>query len=173
MSIVRFIADLHLGHQFMATHRGFESVEQHDEHIIAQWNSVVHKRDLTYILGDVTMEKADSYALLDRLNGTKRVVLGNHDLPKHVPKLLEHVQSVSGMEKYKGIFMTHCPIHTMELEHRVSRNIHGHIHSALVTYPVRLFGIKIVDRVDRRYHCVSCEHVDFIPRTLKELGIER
>jgi calcineurin-like phosphoesterase family protein len=173
MSIVRFIADLHLGHKFMATHRGFASVEEHDEHIITQWNSVVHKRDTTYILGDVTMEKAEQYALLDRLNGAKRIVLGNHDLPKHVPKLLEHVQSVSGMEKYKGIFLTHCPIHTMELEHRVSRNIHGHIHSALVMYPVRLFGIKLFDRVDRRYHCVSCEHVDFVPKTLKELGITR
>ena len=173
MSTVRFIADLHLGHKNVATRRGFESVEQHDEHIITQWNSVVHKRDITYILGDVTMEKADQYALLDRLNGDKRVVLGNHDLSKHVPKLLQHVQSVSGMESYKGIFLTHCPIHTMVLEHRVSRNIHGHIHASFVMYPVRLFGIKLFDRVDRRYHCVSCEHVDFIPRTLKELGIER
>ena len=168
MSIVRFIADLHLGHQFIATHRGFESVEQHDEHIIEQWNSVVHKRDLTYILGDVTMEKADSYVLLDRLNGTKRVVLGNHDLPKHIPKLLQHVQSVSGMEKYKGIFLTHCPIHPMELEHRVSRNIHGHIHN----HVVMLLDSGLEDP-DPRYHCVSCERVDFIPRTLKELGIER
>jgi calcineurin-like phosphoesterase family protein len=168
MSIVRFIADLHLGHKFMATHRGFESVEQHDEHIIAQWNSVVHKRDTTYILGDVTMEKADSYALLDQLNGTKRVVLGNHDLPKHIPKLLQHVQSVSGMVKYRGIFLTHCPIHPMELEHRVSRNIHGHIHGNRVM--IEDSGLK---RVDLRYHCVSCEHVDFVPRTLKELGIER
>jgi calcineurin-like phosphoesterase family protein len=173
MSTVRFIADLHLGHKFAAETRGFDSVEAHDEHVISQWNSVVSNRDTTYILGDVTMEKADSYALLDRLNGVKRVVLGNHDLPKHVPALLKHVQFVSGMEKYKGIFLTHCPIHPMELEHRVSRNIHGHIHEAYVTYPVTLFGIKIFDRVHRRYHCVSCEHVDFIPRTLKELGIER
>lgn len=167
MSIVRFIADLHLGHKFMATHRGFASVEEHDEHIITQWNSVVHKRDTTYILGDVTMEKAEQYALLDRLNGAKRVVLGNHDLPKHVPKLLEHVQSVSGMEKYKGIFLTHCPIHTMELEHRVSRNIHGHIHVKVVMLE------HWTNIPDQRYHCVSCEQVDFIPRTLKELGITR
>jgi calcineurin-like phosphoesterase family protein len=157
----------------MATHRGFASVEEHDEHIITQWNSVVHKRDTTYILGDVTMEKAEQYALLDRLNGAKRVVLGNHDLPKHVPKLLEHVQSVSGMEKYKGIFLTHCPIHTMELEHRVSRNIHGHIHNHVVMKDVYEFGYKTNPVPDERYHCVSCERVDFIPRTLKELGIER
>jgi hypothetical protein len=26
---------------------------------------------------------------------------------------------------------------------------------------------------DDRYHCVSCEHVDYTPVTLEELGIER
>lgn len=173
MSQVRFIADLHLGHKFMAEHRGFESIAAHDEHIIAQWNSVVNKRDITYILGDVTMEKTDSYPLLNRLNGAKKVVLGNHDLPKHVPELLKYVETVSGMEKYKGIFLTHCPIHPMELEHRVSRNIHGHIHDNQVMYPVTALGIKLFERVDRRYHCVSCEQVDYKPKTLAELGITR
>jgi calcineurin-like phosphoesterase family protein len=87
MSIVRFIADLHLSHQNMATRRGFSSIEEHDEHIIAQWNSVVSKRDVTYILGDVTMEKSSPYPLLDRLNGLKHVVLGNHDRRQDVPHL--------------------------------------------------------------------------------------
>mgnify|MGYP002477993094 CR=1 FL=1 len=57
MSVVRFIADLHLGHTNMAIKRGFLTVEEHDEYIITQWNSVVNKRDVTYILGDITMEK--------------------------------------------------------------------------------------------------------------------
>jgi calcineurin-like phosphoesterase family protein len=57
MSTIRFIADLHLGHITMESRRGFDSVQAHEEHIIAQWNSVVHKRDITYILGDVTMER--------------------------------------------------------------------------------------------------------------------
>ena len=173
MATVRFIADLHLGHEFVAKNRGFASIEQHDEHIIKQWNSVVQKRDLTYILGDVTMEKTDSYPLLNRLNGTKKVVLGNHDRPAHVSELLKYVQCVSGIEKYKGIWLTHCPVHPMELEYRVPRNIHGHIHSKLVMTPVRLFGITMFTRVDRRYHCVSCEQVNFQPKTLKELGITR
>jgi calcineurin-like phosphoesterase family protein len=164
MSIVRFIADLHLGHSFMASNRGFNSIEEHDEHIIAEWNAVVSKRDTTYILGDVTMEKSTSYALLGRLNGEKKVVLGNHDRPRDVIELLKWVKSVSGMEKYKGIFLTHCPIHPMELDHRVSRNIHGHIHSSIVmngSVP------------DNRYHCVSCERVNYRPKTLLELGITR
>jgi calcineurin-like phosphoesterase family protein len=55
----------------MAKRRGFSSIEEHDEHIIAKWNSVVNKRDVTYILGDMTMEKSSPYPLLDRLNGFK------------------------------------------------------------------------------------------------------
>lgn len=164
MSIVRFIADLHLGHTNMALHRGFSSVEEHDEHIIAKWNSVVTKRDLTYILGDVTMEKSTPYPLLDRMNGRKKVVLGNHDLPKHVPDLLQHVEQVGALMRYKGIWMSHCPIHPMELDYRVQRIIHGHIHEKVVL----LNGSP-----DPRYICVSCEQVDYTPKTLQELGINR
>ena len=173
MARIFFIADLHLGHINMALKRGFPTVEQHDEHIIKKWNSVVTKRDITYILGDVTMEKSSPYHLLDRLNGIKHVVLGNHDRRQDIKKLLEHVDSVSGMIQYKGIMLTHCPIHPMELEYRFKHNIHGHTHENLVEYDFKLFGISLFKRVDKRYNCVSCEHVDYTPKTLEELGIQR
>lgn len=173
MSRVFFIADLHLGHTNMSIKRGFATVEEHDEHIIEKWNNVVHKRDITYILGDITMEKSSPYHLLDRLNGTKHVVLGNHDRKQDVKKLLEHVESVAGMIQYKGIMLTHCPIHPMELEYRFKHNIHGHIHENQVEYDFKLFGVSLFKRVDRRYVCVSCERVDYTPKTLEELGIQR
>jgi len=173
MSTIRFIADLHLGHTNMALHRGFSSVEEHDEYIIQKYNSVVHKRDVTYILGDITMEKSSPYYILDRLNGTKHVVLGNHDRRQDVKKLLDHVDSVAGMVNYKGVFLTHCPVHPMEMEYRVKHNIHGHIHEKFVEKDFTLFGIPLFKRVDRRYHCVSCEHVSYAPKTLEELGIKR
>jgi calcineurin-like phosphoesterase family protein len=172
MSKVRFIADLHLGHKNMALKRGFTTVEQHDGYIIEKWNSVVHKRDITYILGDVTMEKAE-YDILNRLNGKKYVVLGNHDKLGHTRKLLEYVDSVAGMTQYKGVILTHCPIHPMELEYRFNKNIHGHIHEKLVERDFTLFGIPLFKRVDKRYICVSCEHVNYTPKTLEELGIKR
>jgi len=172
MAVVRFIADLHLGHINMALHRGFSTVEEHDEYIIEKWNSVVHKRDVTYILGDVTMEKAE-YDILNRLNGRKYVVLGNHDKLGHTRKLLEYVDSVAGMMKYKGVMLTHCPIHPMELDYRFNKNIHGHIHEKLVERDFTLFGIPLFKRVDKRYICVSCEHVDFTPKTLEELGMKK
>jgi calcineurin-like phosphoesterase family protein len=150
----------------MATRRGFETVDEHDEHVIAQWNSVVSKRDVTYVLGDVTMEKSGSYPLLDRLNGLKHVVLGNHDRRQDVLKLLEHVESVAGMVNYKGVILTHCPIHPMELEYRFPKNIHGHIHDNHVMTVVNGF-----EEIDKRYVCVSCERVDYKPKDLIELGI--
>ena len=169
MSVVRFIADLHLGHVNMATRRGFASVEEHDNHIITQWNSVVAKRDVTYILGDVTMEKKASYALLDQLNGVKHVVLGNHDRRQDVPHLLQHVESVAGMVQYKGFILTHCPIHPMELEYRFPRNIHGHIHNKVVqkSGDSGVEGYNLIS--DERYICVSCEQVDYKPKSLDEL----
>jgi len=168
MSIVRFIADLHLGHANMATRRGFSTVEEHDEHVIAKWNSVVHKRDVTYILGDITMEKSAPYPLLDRLNGIKHIVLGNHDRRQDTKKLFEYAESVAGMIQYKGIMLTHAPIHPMELEYRFNKNIHGHIHDKVVMK--MLDGWEIPDE---RYFCVSCEQVDYLPKSLKDLGIER
>jgi calcineurin-like phosphoesterase family protein len=172
MSIVRFIADLHLSHTNMALKRGFSTVEEHDEYIIEKWNSVVHKRDVTYILGDVTMEKSSPYELLNRLNGVKHVVLGNHDRRQDIKKLLEYVDSVAGMVQYKGIMLTHCPIHPMELDYRFNKNIHGHIHDKQVMKAVDNWG-EVVWVKDERYICVSCEQVDFTPKTLEELGIKR
>ena len=169
MSQVRFIADLHLGHVNMAVKRGFASVEEHDAHIIAQWNSVVAKRDVTYILGDVTMEKKAPYALLDRLNGRKHVVMGNHDRRQDVAALLEHVDSVAGMVQYKGLILTHCPIHPMELDYRFPKNIHGHIHDNQVMIEQFEYGYKTNTIPDQRFICVSCERVDYVPRTLEEL----
>ena len=168
MSIVRFIADLHLSHANMAKRRGFSSIEEHDEHIIAKWNSVVNKRDVTYILGDITMEKSSPYPLLDRLNGIKHIVLGNHDRRQDVKKLFDYAESVGAMINYKGVFLTHCPIHPDELTYGIPKNIHGHIHDKVV--------MKMLDGwevPDERYFCVSCERVGFVPKTLEELGILR
>lgn len=166
MSNVRFIADLHFGHKNMAIKRGFANEEEHDEYIISQWNKAVHKKDLVYILGDISMETKTHYNKLDKLNGKKIVVLGNHDMKGHVRELLNHVESVAGMIRYnqKGFpksFITHCPIHPSELEYRVGYNIHGHLHEN---------NVLLEDSSkDERYICVSCEHVNYQPKLFKEL----
>lgn len=167
----RFIADPHLSHKGVALKRGFSTVEEHDAYLISQWNSVVKKGDNVYILGDITMEKKEPYHLLDKLNGNKFIVGGNHERKQHTHELLKHVNSISGMISYKNMVLTHCPIHPDSLNKRYKRNIHGHIHEKTVKKHFKIFGVKLFSWEDKRYVCVSCEHVDFKPKTLKELGI--
>lgn len=165
MSRVFLISDLHFGHENMAKKRGFKSSAEHDDHIKQQWNSVVHKRDIVWILGDITMEDPKYYYLLDELNGSKRVIGGNHDLPKHFKLLLNHVDQIAGMTRYKKCWLTHCPVHPRELDFRVEKNIHGHLHEDNIMKK-RWFGLEIQDR---RYINVSCEQVNYTPQLFDDL----
>ena len=139
----------------MALKRGFSCADEMNEHIVNQWNKVVNKKDTTYILGDLTMEKAN-YEILNRLNGIKHIVLGNHDEGQHTKILQQYVNKIAGMVNYKKEFiLTHCPIHPCELEYRFKYNIHGHVHEN--TLP------------DKRYINVSAEVIDYTPKLLTEL----
>jgi calcineurin-like phosphoesterase family protein len=148
------IADLHFGHKNMADKRGFQDEFYHDEYIIQQYNSVVSKKDTVWILGDITMEKSAPYELLARLNGIKKVVLGNHDRFQDISKLLQYVNGVCGMVKIKGAVLTHCPIHESEIN-RFKKNIHGHVHENSL--------------LDNRYVNVSCEVVNYRPQLIDDL----
>jgi len=165
----RYISDLHFGHLNMARHRGFRDTEHQDEFIIKRWNSVVtSKKDITYILGDVTMEKKKGYELLSRLNGVKHVVLGNHDRRQDIEELLKYVDSVCAVHTEGNVIFTHIPIHPRELEFRYKINIHGHSHEYIVEMTGHFIeGDLIVP--DLRYKNVSCERVNYTPRTLQEI----
>lgn len=168
MSRIFVISDLHFGHKNMAVKRGFETVEEHDEHIIAKWNSVVNKKDTVWILGDITMEKAN-FGILDRLQGIKNVILGNHDMPQHVPKMLEHVNKVCSTWSKKNVILTHIPIHPRELQFRFRKNIHGHLHEHKVMHTNLNTGEPSEIFEDERFVNVSCECVDFTPVPLNDL----
>jgi calcineurin-like phosphoesterase family protein len=148
MSRVFVISDLHLSHENMAIKRGFKDVLEHDEYIIKKWNSVVTKRDVVFVVGDITMESKKHYYILNKLNGIKKVIGGNHDLPKHLSELLKYVHSFCGIFKYKNLILTHCPIHESQLG-RFSKNVHGHVHENTLD--------------DDRYVNVSCEAIDYTP----------
>lgn len=177
MSQVRFQGCLHLGHIGVARWRGFENTYEHDEHLIASWNSVVHKKDLTYILGDVTMENSKEYYQLNRLNGRKVVVLGNHDLWQHIPQLLLYVDGVAGMVDYKGFALTHAPIHISEIG-KYRGNIHAHIHhnNKLADFDVNEsyddFETPIIN-TKGKYFNVDAKVIDYKPRTIEELLLTR
>jgi calcineurin-like phosphoesterase family protein len=83
---VLLTSDLHLGHQNITKFRQGpwgSDVKAHDQHIIAQWNSVVSNDDTVVVLGDFIMgHKAETLNYVKDLNG-RRILLvpGNHDGP--------------------------------------------------------------------------------------------
>lgn len=172
MSNVRFIGCLHFGHEKIAKMRGFKDSFDHDRHLISMWNKTVSKRDLTFILGDVTMEDPDYYCYLNQMNGRKIVVMGNHDLHRDVRQLLKHVESVAGMIKYKGFFLTHAPIHPNDLG-RCKGNIHAHIHENKLIEVMAESHWKDSDSeivpTLHKYYNVDAKMIDFIPKSLIDL----
>lgn len=172
MCSVRFIGCLHLGHKWMANHRGFHDEFYHNEKIIDTWNSIVNKKDITYILGDVTMESSQYYYELDRLKGRKIVVLGNHDRHQDVKELLKYVDSVGGMIDYKGFVLTHCPIHPMEIG-SCRGNIHAHIHHENQLKEVWANKLYHDDETQintlNKYYNVDAHLINYKPKTLEEL----
>lgn len=169
------IGCLHLGHKWMARHRGFQDEFHHADHLIKEWNKVVHKNDLTYILGDVTMESKEYYFYLDQLKGRKIVVMGNHDLHQHTRELLNYVESVAGMIDYKGFCLTHAPIHPNEIG-RYRGNIHAHIHENVLN-EVEIPSIyrdkdSVLINSLHKYYNVDANLIGFKPKTIEELLCE-
>ena len=79
-----YVSDLHFGHKTVIYYgnRPYQTTEEMDEDLIARWNKKVGKFDTVYIVGDFTLKKEPSYinGILDRLNGEKVLITGNHDL---------------------------------------------------------------------------------------------
>lgn len=78
-------SDYHFNHdkEFIWKARGFESVEEMNETIVKKNNECVAPEDTLVICGDLMLGGADKLeegiALLNRMNGRKLVVGGNHD----------------------------------------------------------------------------------------------
>jgi calcineurin-like phosphoesterase family protein len=156
---VYFISDLHLGHERLCKGLRQMSAEESDELIINNWNKIVKKKDVVYILGDIVMEdpkKVEGY--LNRLHGIKYIIGGNHDTRKVCQKYQELNIPVMGCVEYKGFICTHIPIHPNEVKF-FKGNIHGHIHlkgklDESVYNPTDPIG---------RYYNVNCEFHNYTP----------
>lgn len=150
-----FIADTHFGHINALEFRSqFDTIEQHDEHIIDRWNRTVRPQDIVYHLGDVVMNRR-CIPTVGRLNGHKRLVRGNHDLfnLKDWLPYFENVMGVRVFEKH-GFVCSHIPLHPESVK-RWGFNVHGHLHSNALEDP--------------HYLCVSCEQVDYTPVALPDI----
>lgn len=77
-----FYSDPHFGHKNIIKYcnRPFNSVEEMDEELIRRYNEMVTDADAVVWVGDCFFYKKEKCKeIMDRLNGTKYLIRGNHD----------------------------------------------------------------------------------------------
>lgn len=136
---IYFTSDLHLGDERVLRYRPvFSDIEDMDETIIRNWNNKVCPSDEVYIIGDLAFQSKhgiDYY--LERMNGRKHLLIGNHeeDWIGKVEDLSNYFESVDHMvyleSEDKHLTLCHYPM----LEWYGTRYgkpsylLHGHIHA--------------------------------------------
>jgi calcineurin-like phosphoesterase family protein len=161
---VYFISDPHFGHSNIADFRPLDygpdcdlvitdpltrtrtvipNADANTRLIVDYWQRTVkkstsfHKQDIVFCLGDVAFNE-DALRLVHSLNGRKILIGGNHDYA--CPFASEVYWQQHGMLRYKGFWLTHCPIHPAEL--RGKPNAHGHVHEHTLADP-RYFNLCV------------------------------
>ena len=141
MSKKFFVADLHHRHKNICkfTNRHLVTTQaNHDAWLVEIWNSQVRKGDFVYILGDVSFSHSfeEIATWLDKLNGQKFIVKGNHDQSDILNELLA-ANVITAWDNYKEIkikdvktCMMHFPIASWNQQGRGSFHLHGHSHGS-------------------------------------------
>lgn len=158
-----FMSDPHFGHKNILkfSRSEFETVLEHNEHIVDQVNNTVHPtKDKLFILGDIAF--SSEYFWLASINCQNIVIiLGNHDYPNKIASIQKFRSDAKlggalgltlkdGQNRIEAI-LTHIPVHPSQLKDkegfgRYDVNIHGHLHQ---------YSIEN----DPRYVNVSMEHL--------------
>lgn len=140
-----FTSDTHFNHERILEYcpnRAYSSVEEMNEGLIEIWNSQVAPDDEVYHLGDVLFKR--DYSFLPRLNGTKHLIIGNHD-QFHIAKsknadefcnnfasMHEYNELILGPKKTMFVLM-HYPLESWNKMGQGSIHLHGHCHNGLKT----------------------------------------
>ena len=138
-----FTSDLHFGHKnilkYTNRHTEFNSIEEHDIGLIEIWNCNVGPDDDVYHLGDFAFisDYNKLRAIVQKLNGQKYFIAGNHDNIQHMQRLVDEgwINSISHYKEikigdYKAV-LCHYPMSSWNRQHHGSFMLHGHTHGGL------------------------------------------
>lgn len=191
-----FIADLHFFHKSLNEQmdkRGFATVEDMHDYIIKRWNNKVRPGDEVVILGDFSMGKGEETGeILDKLNGIKYLIEGNHD------KFLEDRKFdktkfrwikdyYEFKDKKRKIVLSHYPIMCYNGQYRHDDKgmpraymLYGHVHNShdellVHKYQKMVRETLILKRDGSEYKNIPCHMIncfcmfsDYEPLTLDE-----
>lgn len=136
-------SDLHLNHKNVSRYsdRPFETIEEMNETLIANWNSVVGPNDVVFNLGDFAFcNQHKIIEFLERLNGQQYYILGNHDKMMLKKKVRDYAKETGKIKfydvietRYKGhhIFMSHYSHRVWNKHHHGALHLYGHSHGSL------------------------------------------
>lgn len=174
-----FTADTHFGYNKVAKLRGFDNTSDMNEILIANWNSVVTDKDEIYVLGDFSnMNLSDTSDIVERLNGKKYYIRGNHDewIDEYEKKYGHHTLRSVNIHEYMKVshdditaILFHFPIRTWMGKGKKNIHLHGHTHfdqygelSYNVGIDINNFHpIKFHDILEKiNYHAIYKEYIN-------------
>lgn len=156
------LSDLHLLHKNIIKHcadtrRGADHLEMTDL-LIDAWNSRVGPQDRGWLVGDFSFGKTEqTLALLQRMNGIKCLIVGNHDAEQKWIKdeacraQFEMIKDRFNL-KYGGLtfVLDHYPIQEWRNKHRGWCHLHGHSHGYTDSWNMRRFDVGVDARPDNK-----------------------
>lgn len=177
----RFIGDMHLGHSNVLNfdNRPFKTITEHDQTLIRNWNEVVGPRDTTYILGDFCWLTEKYWGeILDKLNGKKFLIKGNHDLKTMTTSTQNRFIGIKDIHsiKYEGkrIIMCHYPL--MSYPTSQASNcymLHAHTHLSKEQELIEKWTKEIAANTVSYGHIINVgcmmPWMNYYPRTLEEI----
>lgn len=177
---VWFTSDTHFGHKNILEYekeaRPFETVEEMNEALISNWNDTVRPKDIVWHLGDFAFGRSN-IELAGRLNGRKRLIMGNHDVYNN-SLYLDYFEKLFGVHYWRRCVLSHIPVHVGNLGSRALLNVHGHLHSKHIMIPLSANQVWVkYDEIwkdpagqegmlsirDPNYFNVSCEQHNLRP----------
>ncbi len=171
--MVYFTSDLHIGQAKIIQYckRPFATVEAMNETLIGNWNRRVTGNDTVYVIGDLFFRdsvRAEDY--LGRMNGEKRLVIGNNDKEwmweTDLHKYFASVERISEItEGSRNFVLCHYPMMSWNGMDAGSYHIYGHIHNNLYDsyWPL----LRTMDNALN----AGVDINGFIPVTFEELAI--
>lgn len=164
--MIYLTSDLHFGHKniIKLTNRPFSDVHEMNETLIKNWNNTIKPQDTIYILGDLCfkMTLEESHKIIQRLNGKKILIRGNHD-KQYDEGLFQDICDYKELKYNKQLFiLSHYPFEEWNHFFSGAIHLHGHQHNhSDYNYKMKLKGFKRYDvGVDANmYRPVSIEDV--------------
>ena len=179
MGKIFYIADWHYDHAncIHFDNRPFKNVDEMNEALIANWNSVVSPGDTVYVLGDMFWCKTtEAISVMDKLNGQKILVQGNHDRVHDAQFRSKFVKIDGYMEIKDGdrnVVLCHYPIPCFKNHFYGWIHLYGHVHTSFeynMMEHQKYLMKELYTRPCEMYNTgAMISYMNYTPRTLDEI----